>query len=74
MNARKVFSGTDAVGGIAPAVPYELWVKSNADEKTGTRGDALCGNPRALLAGDVTPMLKTATYDPALFKIYSVCH
>ena len=70
VNARKVFSGTDAVGGIAPTVPYELWVKSNADEKTGSRGDALCGNPRALLAGDVTPMLMTATYDPALFKVY----
>lgn len=70
VNARRVFSGSDYAGGIAPTVPYELWVKSGADPKTGTRGDALCGNPSKLLAGDVTPMLMAATYDPALFKIY----
>ena len=71
VNARKVIGGSgDVVGGVSPAAPYELWVKSGADPRTGSRGDALCGNPSKLLVGDVTPMLITATYDPALFQTF----
>ena len=69
VNARKLVAETAVtVGGVAPGVPYGLWV-DGSDERTGKRGDALCGNPRSLLVDDVTPMLQIATYDPALYKI-----
>ena len=70
VNGRRMIPETaTTVGGVAPGVPYELWVPQSGDARTGKRGDALCGNPRNLLVSDITYMLKAATYDPALYKI-----
>jgi hypothetical protein len=68
VNVRDVVGTGDLLGGVAPAVPLELRVATPGEPKTGQRGNALCGNPRALNVGDVTYLLRAATYDPALYK------
>ncbi|HKY28410.1 MAG TPA: hypothetical protein VJM12_10780 [Pyrinomonadaceae bacterium] len=68
VNAKTLIPETlTTVGGVAPGVPYELWVASDT-AGTGRRGDDLCGHPRKLLVSDVTPLLRAVTYDPAIFK------
>ena len=67
VNAKTLIPETiTTVAGVAPGVPYELWV-SSATSGTGRRGDDLCGHPRKLLVSDVTPLLRAVTYDPAIF-------
>ena len=63
VNARRLIPEVSVpVAGVAPGVPLALRVG-------GTRGDAMCGNPRNLTAADVTQMLQIAHYDPAMYKI-----
>jgi hypothetical protein len=61
VNARRLIPEVALpVAGVAPGVPLALQIG-------GTRGDALCGNPRNLTAADVTKMLRVAHFDPAMF-------
>ncbi|MEJ7733769.1 MAG: hypothetical protein WKG00_31810 [Polyangiaceae bacterium] len=65
VNGRQLLAA-GVLGGVAPAAPVGLWVASS-QQGSGQRGDDLCGHPRQLTAGDVTPMLRLAAYDQALF-------
>jgi hypothetical protein len=55
------------LGGVAPPVANALWIKS-AELGTGKRNDDLCGHPRNLMLGDVTPLQNAAVYDLEYFK------
>jgi hypothetical protein len=62
-----ILGGGGTTAGVSPGPERSLWVASS-EAGTGLRGDDLCGHPRHLAVGDVTPVLRSIVYDQALFQ------